>query len=149
MRLNVFKRPKNNAKPSGLGNSLIRAAAKGNEKAFKKIFDYYAPPILRVTRYYFQSDALAEELVQEVFTELMTCRSEFKGMKEEQFRVHIFTLEKSTAIRKLEIIFKGVLANMVMRSKGFGEGQPGVGLDVSPVQPPGFLRKRIRYFTTP
>jgi RNA polymerase sigma-70 factor (family 1) len=58
-------------------NDVLQQLALGSETAFKQLYDRYWHSIYKVTKRYTRSSALAEDIVQEIFSTLWNKRSEF------------------------------------------------------------------------
>jgi hypothetical protein len=85
---------------NAINSGLIRSFSLGNELAFRGIYDHYAPAIYRVSLRYFQSEPLASDLVQEVFSELWFNRAEF--VEPEALELYLFTTAKDVAVKLLK-----------------------------------------------
>jgi hypothetical protein len=83
-----------------INSVLIHAFSLGSEPAFRHIYDHYAPAIYRVACRYFQSEALAETLVQKVFSALWFERARFREADEIKF--FLFTTAKNEAVKLLK-----------------------------------------------
>lgn len=83
-----------------ISEAIVHAFSHGSEPAFRQIYDRYAPAIYRVVQRYFQSSALAEELVEELFCTLWHERGMYTGVA--QLRQRLFTMARDLAIHYLE-----------------------------------------------
>ncbi|HEY1008731.1 MAG: RNA polymerase sigma-70 factor [Daejeonella sp.] len=88
----------------GLHNEsdLIRLTALGDEKAFRKIFDFYSGRlhnyILRIT----DSDEIAEEIVMDAFTKIWINRSNLYAIT--KFDSYLYTLVRNQAFNAIKRI---------------------------------------------
>jgi RNA polymerase sigma-70 factor, ECF subfamily len=64
--------------PAGDGQ-LVAALRAGDERAFRELFARHNPMMKRVARGYVDSEAVAEEIVQETWTAIVTGIDRFKG----------------------------------------------------------------------
>lgn len=83
-----------------ISEAIVCAFSRGSEPAFRQIYDRYAPAIYRVVQRYFQSSALAEELVEELFSTLWRERGMYSDVA--QLRSRLFISARNLAIRYLE-----------------------------------------------
>lgn len=83
-----------------ISDATVCAFSHGSEPAFRQIYDRYAPAIYRVVQRYFQSSALAEELVEELFSALWRERGMYTHVA--QLRHSLFAAAKDLAIDYLE-----------------------------------------------
>lgn len=100
-----FGRHADNSRNTGvidndISEATVYAFSHGSEPAFRQIYDRYAPAIYRVVQRYFQSSALAEELVEELFSALWRERSMYTHAA--QLRHSLFASAKDLAIDYLE-----------------------------------------------
>ena len=58
--------------------TLMLAYIDGDEPAFRKLFDRYAPILLRLTRRHLRNEELAQEIVQQTFFRLHRARNDFR-----------------------------------------------------------------------
>ena len=79
---------------------VVRAFSRGSEPAFKVIYDRFAPAIYRVVQRYLQSPVLAEELVEELFSNLWRDRALYADVA--HLRISLFTSARNLAIKYLE-----------------------------------------------
>jgi len=83
-------------RPEGEKNDdefLVRQLVQGNEKAFQKLFEKYKDDIFTYSKSLLQSDAAAEEIVQEVFLRLW---KNSDGLDPKlSLRSYIFTIAKN------------------------------------------------------
>lgn len=91
---------RNDVPDDGISDAIVHAFSHGSEPAFRQIYDRYAPAIYRVVQRYFQSSALAEELVEELFSTVWRERGMFTNAA--QLRHSLFTSAKDLAIDYLE-----------------------------------------------
>ncbi|MBT1697918.1 sigma-70 family RNA polymerase sigma factor [Fulvivirgaceae bacterium PWU4] len=83
-----------------ISEAIVCAFSHGSEPAFRQIYDRYAPAIYRVVQRYFQSSALAEELVEELFSTLWRERGLYSDVV--QLRSWLFISARNLAIHYLE-----------------------------------------------
>jgi RNA polymerase sigma-70 factor (family 1) len=88
--------------------------AAGDEKGFQQIYDRYALNVARIGYKYLQSAALAEDLVQEVFSAVWVQREQFTRV--EYFQRYLFTMCKNIALQHLKKIAKEELLNKTYAS---------------------------------
>jgi hypothetical protein len=84
----------------GINCIVIHAFSHGSEPAFRRIYDHYAPAIYRVSVRNLQSEQLAADLVQEVFSALWLKKAKFT--EPEAVRLFLFTMAKNTAVKYLK-----------------------------------------------
>ena len=90
----------NDVPDDDISEAVVYAFSHGSEPAFRQIYDRYAPAIYRVVQRYFQSSALAEELVEELFSTVWRERGMFANVA--QLRHSLFASAKDLAIDYLE-----------------------------------------------
>lgn len=78
-------------------SSTVLAFADGCPLAFKRIYDFYAPGMYRVACRYLGSRLLAEDLVQEVFQNLLLKKAKFG--EPEEVKMYLFTSAKNVAAK--------------------------------------------------
>ena len=66
-------------RPSGIDGKIVAALRVRDEHAFRALFDRYYPMMKRVARSYVDSDAVAEEIVQETWLAVVTGIERFEG----------------------------------------------------------------------
>ena len=69
---------------------LMLAYVDGDEKAFRLLFDRYAPILLRLTRRHLDSDDAANEIVQQTFFRLHRARNDFR--RESKLKPWVMTI---------------------------------------------------------
>ncbi len=69
---------------------LVQSLQKGNVAAFDTLFEIYSPKLFGFALKYFQNEADAEELVQEVFVKVWENRHSLKS--ELSFKSYLFTI---------------------------------------------------------
>lgn len=69
---------------------LVQSLQKGNVAAFDTLFEIYSPKLFGFALKYFQNEAEAEELVQEVFVKVWENRHSLKS--ELSFKSYLFTI---------------------------------------------------------
>jgi RNA polymerase sigma-70 factor (family 1) len=80
-------------------NDLLVQLAQGNESAFRQIYDRYWYSIYRVTKRYTKSSALAEDIVQEIFSTLWNKRSTFIAVQ--HLESYLVTMAKNLTYKTL------------------------------------------------
>jgi hypothetical protein len=110
-----------------IDDAVITAFSQGNEVAFKQIYDHYAPAIYRVVSRYFQSPALAEELLQELFSECWLKRELYHGAA--QLRLRLFTRTRDLAIKHT-----GKMIAEALAGRRVGEKQQKATLEILPAK---------------
>lgn len=79
---------------------LLRLVVGGDSKAFKKLYEDYSGAVFNVGMKYLLDEALAEDLVQDVFGKLWKNRANFGGV--ESFQAYFFTMVKNNALQKIK-----------------------------------------------
>jgi RNA polymerase sigma-70 factor, ECF subfamily len=67
------------AEHSAPDERLVAALRAGDERTFRELFQRHCPAMTRVARSYVQSDAVAEEIVQETWLAILTGVDRFEG----------------------------------------------------------------------
>lgn len=80
--------------------SILLSLADGNEEAFRIIFHKYVDRIHQVSLYYLKSEALAEEVVQEVFMRVWIKRADLREVR--HFEGWLFIMSKNFILNYLE-----------------------------------------------
>lgn len=81
----------------------LRQLAKGGQTgraAFVEIYNRYAPGIYRAGMQHLQSEALAEDLVQEVFSQLWSDRENFTHVRD--LKNYLYVVAKNEAYRRFK-----------------------------------------------
>lgn len=64
----------------GAADERVAAALRtGDERTFRELFERHNPPMMRIARSYVESDAVAEEIVQETWLAILTGIDRFEG----------------------------------------------------------------------
>ncbi len=86
----------------GMGNEekLINLVSKGNQLAFRQIFDLYHVRLFHFSRKYLRSEHLAEEAVQDVFLKLWEKRNELVDV--EDFPAWLFQIARNYLLNILK-----------------------------------------------
>ncbi len=79
---------------------LLIQLSQGYEPAFRRIYDHYSAGLYRVANRYLQSDALAEDTVQEIFLTIWSRRTEVREI--EFFRYYLFTMTRNHCLKHLK-----------------------------------------------
>lgn len=74
--------------------ALLQLIAGGDENAFATLFHHYQQHLLRVVYQFVKSQALSEEIVQDVFLKIWTGREKLPEIQ--QFRSWLFILTSKT-----------------------------------------------------
>jgi RNA polymerase sigma-70 factor (family 1) len=80
-------------------SGVLHQLAQGDESAFKQIYDRYWHSIYRVTKRYTRSSAMAEDIVQEIFSTLWNKRSEFTEVLHLEY--YLVTMAKNLTYKTL------------------------------------------------
>lgn len=80
-------------------SDVLHQLALGSEIAFKQLYDRYWLHIYRVTKRYTRSSALAEDIVQEIFSTLWNKRSEFTEVLHLEY--YLVTMAKNLTYKTL------------------------------------------------
>lgn len=114
-----------------ISEAIVYAFSHGSEPAFRQIYDRYAPAIYRVVQRYFQSSALAEELVEELFSTLWRERGLYSDVA--QLRSSLFTSARNLAIHYLEKMTVEMLSASHAQQNVSNETTPVLKTAVPPV----------------
>lgn len=63
---------------SASDEALMEAYVDGDDRAFRLLFERYAPILLRLTRRHLRDEQLAQEIVQQTFFRLHSARNDFR-----------------------------------------------------------------------
>lgn len=80
-------------------SNLLRQVARGDETAYKQLFQHYWPRVYSVALIFVKSPELAEDAAQDVFAQLWIKRSLLTEVKE--FRPYLMTAAKNLILNKL------------------------------------------------
>jgi RNA polymerase sigma-70 factor (ECF subfamily) len=80
--------------------ALLQLIAGGDENAFATLFHHYQQHLLRVVYQYVKSQALSEEIVQDVFLKIWTGREKLPEVQ--QFRSWLFILTRNYILNYLK-----------------------------------------------
>lgn len=69
---------------------LMRRYVDGDQAAFRRLFERYAPVLVRLTARHLRSDELAREVVQQTFFQLHAARRDFRS--DARLRPWVFTI---------------------------------------------------------
>ncbi|MDR1273412.1 MAG: sigma-70 family RNA polymerase sigma factor, partial [Odoribacteraceae bacterium] len=86
--------------PTYTENEILERVAAGDERAFRHLFDHYQPRIYSFARYLTRSEALSEDIVQEVFMKIWIAREELRGV--EYFNAYLRTIARNVAANYLK-----------------------------------------------
>lgn len=114
-----------------IDEAVVYAFSHGSEPAFRQIYDRYAPAIYRVVQRYFQSSALAEELVEELFSTLWRERGMYTHAA--QLRHSLFACAKDLAIDYLEKMTVDIVSASHAQENVSNETTPVIKTAVPPV----------------
>lgn len=78
---------------------VLKQLAQGNQFAFKQVYDCYWFSIYKSVRRYTKSSAVAEDIVQEIFTTLWNNRSNFIGVLHLEY--YLITMAKNLTYKTL------------------------------------------------
>ncbi|WEK35040.1 MAG: RNA polymerase sigma-70 factor [Candidatus Pseudobacter hemicellulosilyticus] len=78
---------------------LVSAVARGNEAAFKRLFQFYWPRIYSVALVFVKSPELAEDAAQEVFAQLWIKRDLLNNVQ--AFRPYLYTAARNLLYNRL------------------------------------------------
>jgi len=106
--------------------SLLSAIAKGDETAFRQLFDHYWDNIYGVAFAFTKSSVIAEEMTQDVFVKIWLKREELPQVK--KFGDYLFIIARNhifSALRKkiLEQPFADHLLNYLQETSNTPESQ--------------------------
>jgi RNA polymerase sigma-70 factor (ECF subfamily) len=79
---------------------LLSEIAAGDEFAFREIFDYYRKPIYAYAMYLLKNEALADEIIQDVFLKVWVQRDQLNGVM--HFRGWLYTIARNKMIDALK-----------------------------------------------
>tara|TARA_Y100001972_G_scaffold85672_1_gene104836 strand:+ start:3421 stop:4032 length:612 start_codon:yes stop_codon:yes gene_type:complete len=71
--------------------TLIQDVSRGNQQAFRKLFDLYHGKLFELARYYSKSDQIAEEVTNDVFVKIWNRRSKLTTIKQLESYLYIAT----------------------------------------------------------
>jgi RNA polymerase sigma-70 factor (family 1) len=92
--------------------------AQGNESAFRQIYDRYWHSIYKVARRYTKSPALAEDIVQEVFSTLWDKRTEFTAVN--HLEAYLVTIARNLTYKTMRrLAFEETQKNKFLSSQEF------------------------------
>jgi RNA polymerase sigma-70 factor (ECF subfamily) len=80
--------------------AILQRIAGGDENAFAALFHHYQQPLLRVAYLFVKSQALSEEIVQDVFLKVWTGRDKLAEVQ--NFRSWVFILTRNYIINYLK-----------------------------------------------
>ncbi|WP_158973671.1 RNA polymerase sigma factor [Cellulophaga sp. L1A9] len=81
-------------------NFLIKELSKGNNKAFRKLFDRYRNDLYKYSLSMVHSKSYAEEIVQDVFMKVWVKRASLNS--ELSFKSYLFTITRNNSIKFLK-----------------------------------------------
>lgn len=105
--LNVLTLSKGISEPEGgtttrrSDDPVIQCFLDGDDKAFKQLFDLYAPAIYRVASRFLGSKDLSEEVVGELFSSLRNEPERFDTSTMEKLKISVFERAKILVKRKM------------------------------------------------
>lgn len=79
---------------------MERICTRGDEIAFRRLFDIYSPGLLRFSYSILKKKELAEEVVSDVFFKVWVHRSRLPEI--ENFKAYLFTSSRNTALNYLD-----------------------------------------------
>lgn len=80
--------------------ALLQLIAGGDENAFATLFHHYQQQLLRVVYFFVKSQALAEEIVQDIFLKIWTGREKLPAVQ--HFRPWLFILTRNYILNYLK-----------------------------------------------
>ena len=83
-------------------HEVLNELAQGNQAAFKQVYNLYWYSIYKTARRYTRSEALAEDIVQEIFETLWSKRSNFREVIHLEY--YLITMTKNLTYRTLRRI---------------------------------------------
>jgi RNA polymerase sigma-70 factor (ECF subfamily) len=81
-------------------NLLNRISAKSDEKAFRDLFDIFAPRLIHFSNAILKNNELAEEVVSDVFFKVWVHREKLSAI--DNFRAYLYTSAKNTSLNYLD-----------------------------------------------
>lgn len=81
---------------------LLTSIARGDQAAFRAVFDVYAPRVKHVANLFTHSESIAEDIVQDVFMKVWLKRNELPGIQ--NFAGWLFIVAKNYSLNALKKI---------------------------------------------
>ena len=83
-----------------LNQTIIRRLSEGDQSAFRAVFEYYFPRVWEFVRRIVKSDAIAEDVTQDVFVKIWE-RRELFGIEVHSFHNYIYVMSRNAAINAI------------------------------------------------
>lgn len=109
-----------NKKPLPNEAELLIEVTRGNDHAFKELYEHYSAGIYRVAYRYLHSSELAEDVVQEIFLAIWNKRTEFQEVR--RFQAYLFSMTKNLCLKHIRDLANESQAQLEFSERiNFGE----------------------------
>ena len=116
-------------RPSGDDGKIVAALRVGDEHAFRTLFYRYSPTMKRVAGHYVDSDAVAEEVVQETWLAVVTGIERFEGRSALGTWILSILIHQATMTTATPSAVTGT-PTRARRTRSRPRPLPGLGIDI-------------------